>query len=455
MKKASPTYRPDGRNRAGLAARQSAAAVLGKVIDNHRSLDSLMEPGAGGAQFDALIAKDRALVRAIVTTALRHRGRIERILLHVLDRKPPSKARHLLHTLHVASAQILFMDIPDSAAVNLAVTALREDRRSSRFASMANAILRRIGSEKAALLERYDQWELAFPQWLAKRIRSDYGQEKAAAIAAMTSREPSLDLTLSPKLTERDRTALIGELQGFELPTGSVRIPHPTPVSKLPGYMDGSWWVQDTASALPARLLGPMNGLQVADLCAAPGGKTAQLAAGGADVSAVDISAARLVTLRENLLRLHLEAEPIEADILTWQPENKFDAVLLDAPCSSTGTIRRHPDVKWTKSTDDIVSLVALQKKLIQCAKQWVRPGGVFVYANCSLLKSEGEDIVASLTGSDSELEPFPVQPEELFGKSEWINGQGALRILPSYLPNEDVRLAGMDGFFAARFRVK
>ena len=453
MSATTSSYRPDGRKRAGLAARQTAAFLLGKVVDERRSLDGLVEPGAANARFDALIAKDRGLVRAILVSALRHRRRIECVLGHVLDRKPPAKARHLLHTLHVAAAQILFLDIPDSAAVDLAVTALREDRRSARFAAMANAVLRRISAEKEALLDRCNQWQLAYPSWLGKCIRTDYGQEKAAAIAAAISLEPCLDLTLAPSLSAQERAALVEELQGMELPTGSVRIARSTPIPQLPGYAEGLWWVQDTAASLPARLLGPVAGTEVADLCAAPGGKTAQLAAAGAHVTAVDISRQRLARLEENLSRLALQADLVEADILQWQPGRRFDAILLDAPCSSTGTIRRHPDVKWTKTLQDVQSLANLQKELIARAAQWLKPGGIFVYANCSLLKAEGEDIVAALPNSGLELRLDPVSAEEMFGNRDWINGQGALRVVPSNLPHADPRLGGMDGFFAARFR--
>ncbi|MGI9399706.1 MAG: RsmB/NOP family class I SAM-dependent RNA methyltransferase [Rhizobiaceae bacterium] len=457
---AKTRYQPDTRQRVGLAARKKAAAILERVVDRHQMLEAALDEKSGHGGFQSLIAKDRALVRAIVVTALRHRGRLDFILLSALDRKPPQKARHLLHTLHIAAAQILYMDVPDSAAVNLAVTALREDRRSARFASMANAVLRRISREKEEMLEKADAWQLAFPKWLGASIRRDFGQEKAAAIAGMISKEPLLDLTIKPGLTEEKRDQLISDLEGHLLETGSVRLGTRISVEKLAGYEDGHWWVQDAASALPAKMLGLVTGLQIADLCAAPGGKTAQLASGGAKVTSVDISGKRLARLCQNLERLKLTAEIVEADILDWSPGRRFDAVLLDAPCSSTGTIRRHPDVMWVKTEEDIASLVELQRKLIARSVELLKPGGTLIYANCSLLKQEGEDIVAELINTHSDLELIPVKPGEFAGLDRFINRQGILRTLPSDTPISEqseqkmpAGSGGMDGFFAARFR--
>ncbi len=453
-------YQPEPRQRVGLAARKAAAAMLERVVDRHQTFDTITNEKSGHGSYQALIAKDRALVRAILLTALRHRGRLEFVLLGALDRKPPQKARHLLHTLHVAAAQILYMDVPDSAAVNLAVTALRDDRRSSRFAAMANAVLRRISREKEAFLEKAHAWQLAFPKWLADLIRRDYGQEKAAAIAAMIAEEPLLDLTLRGDLSRENRDKLVKELQGTRLPTGSVRLDTSTPIEKLPGFDEGAWWVQDAASALPARLLGPVDGLHIADLCAAPGGKTAQLVTSGAQVTSVDISSARLTRLKQNLIRLNLAADVVKADIFEWQSDRKFDAILLDAPCSSTGTMRRHPDVMWVKTAEDTAELAILQRRMISRSAELLKPGGTLIYANCSLLKQEGEDIVADITKSSFELEFIPLKAGEHKDLEQFINKQGTLRTLPSDLPAKelggadlDIRSGGMDGFFAARFR--
>lgn len=453
-------YQPETRQRVGLAARKAAAAMLERIVDKHHNFETVADENSGHAGYRALIAKDRALVRAILVTSLRHRGRLEFILASALDRKPPQKARHLLHTLHVAAAQILYMDIPDSAAVNLAVTALREDRRSARFGAMANAVLRRISREREEMLENANAWQLAFPKWLATDIRRDFGQEKAAAIAAMVAEEPFLDLTIRSDLPSDEREQLISSMEGRLLTTGSLRLDTRMPVEKLPGYDEGLWWVQDAASALPARMLGSVDELQIADLCAAPGGKTAQLATSGAKVTSVDVSAIRLTRLRQNLSRLNLTAEIVEADILDWAPDQLFDAVLLDAPCSSTGTIRRHPDVLWVKSEDDIAKLADLQRRMISRSAEFLKPGGMLVYANCSLLKQEGEDIVAEIINNSADLELLPLKAGEISGIDQFVNRQGVLRTLPSdfldsELANEklNARKGGMDGFFAARFR--
>lgn len=441
----------------GLAARQAAAAVVGRVVDDKRSLETLTDDTAGMAAYRALDPRDRSLARAIAVTALRHRGEIGRALARMLDRRPPQKARHLLHTLDVAAAQILFMDVPQSAAVDLAVTAISADQRTQRFSSMANAVLRRLAREKADLLALPSDAATVFPQWLAAELRRDHGRENADAVARAILCEPVIDITPSPLLSEVQVAALAASMDARILPTGSLRLASAAPVRNLPGFAEGTWWVQDAASALPVRLLGDVAGRKVADLCAAPGGKTAQLAAMGANVTAVDISPDRLDRLGENLARLRLAAEIVAADILEWQPEDKFDAVLLDAPCSSTGTIRRHPDVMWTKSAEDVAALADLQMRLIRKAAGFVKPGGTLVYANCSMLKREGENLLAAILKSPEGLRHIPLVSGELGLPAEIVNGQGALRTLPLHMPaaeGADSSTGGMDGFFACRFEI-
>lgn len=452
-------YQPAGHARVGLAARRIAATILERVVDDRRNPEALLDEGSGLAAWRLLSARDRALVRAIVTAALRHRGQIEQALLAVLDRPPPRKARTLIHALHVAAAQILYLDVPDSAAVDLAVTALSEDKRTARFSGMANAILRRISIEKEALLARPAPASVAFPPWLAAAIRRDHGRGRADAIAVMTAFEPVLDLTPSPRLDSAAVAKLAERIGATILPTGSLRVSSNVAVPELPGFEEGLWWVQDAASALPARLLGDVRGLEVADLCAAPGGKTAQLAAAGAKVTAVDISQARMARLERNLARLALDADLVVADLLKWEPPGLFDAILLDAPCSSTGTMRRHPDIAWTKTPEEVASLASLQREMIARARRLLKPGGVLVYANCSLLKQEGEDLLAALLVDEARglreigFEPFPIAPQEVPGAPGLVNGQGALRTLPCDLPADPPQSGGMDGFFACRFR--
>jgi 16S rRNA (cytosine967-C5)-methyltransferase len=272
-----------------------------------------------------------------------------------------------------------------------------------------------------------------------------YGADTARAIAEANGREPALDFTV-----QQDPAHWAELLGGRVLPTGSVRAIVHGPVSRLPGFTEGAWWVQDAAAALPARLLGDVRGKTVADLCAAPGGKTAQLAAAGARVVAVDRADGRLARLRENLARLGLAAETVVADVAEWQA-GPFDAVLLDAPCSSTGTIRRHPDIPWLKRDTDIAQLAALQRRLIARAVELVRPGGTLIYCTCSLEPEEAEDVVAHLIGRDPRLRRRPIAATDLGGLGMLVMAGGDMRTLPCHLPDPVPQLAGMDGFYAAR----
>lgn len=439
--------------RAGLPARMAAAGLVGRVVDEHRGLDALLDESSGNADYLALDERDRGLARAIAVTAIRHRGRIAAALSRMLDRPPPAKARLLEHILHIAAAQILFLDTPDSAAVDLAVTAASADSRTKRFAAMTNAVLRRLSREKESLLAAMPATaEVVFPAWLAAALRRDYGKANADAIAAAIVEEPALDLTPKPGLDPAEAMRLRQAMAAAVLPTGSWRL-QTAKVPDLPGFAEGAWWVQDAASALPARMLGDVRGLEVADLCAAPGGKTAQLAAAGARVTAVDVSPGRMARLEANMARLSLNAELVTGDILTWEPGRRFDAVLLDAPCSSTGTLRRHPDVAWTKSPQDVEALAKLQAQLVGKAAALVKPGGRMVYSNCSLLKQEGENLVAGLLPSLG-LQIEALREDEIAGTGGMINGQGALRTLPHHLPASAGTPGGIDGFFACRIRI-
>ncbi len=441
----------------GLVARQAAATVLTRVIDDGRGLDGLLDTKHGPGILQTLDGADIGLVRAIVTSACRHRGEINSVLASLMSRKPPQNARHLIHTLHVAAAQILFLDVPDSAAVNLAVTSLKSDKRSTRFASLGNAVLRRMSREKELLLAAEDANERArmnMPDWLYRDLRKGYGRDRALSIARMHMLEPVLDLTVMS-----DPQVWAERLGGVPLFGKSIRVPSQGAVSGWDGYDDGAWWVQDVAASIPATLLGDVEGKYVADLCAAPGGKTAQLVAGKAHVTAVEQSPSRLNRLKTNLERLKLDAECVEADVLTWQPGRQFDAILLDAPCSSTGTIRRHPDVQWTKSAEMVSELADLQTKMLLKVADLLKPGGTLVFANCSINRAEGEDIVASLDASCG-LALDPVLRDELPHLSGCITRQGTVRTLPFHLDTVDVgefkgnpmRMQGLDGFFAARF---
>jgi 16S rRNA (cytosine967-C5)-methyltransferase len=303
-----------------------------------------------------------------------------------------------------------------------------------------------VASEGEAIAAALDAARVNTPDWLWTRWVNYWGEARARAIAEMHLIEPPLDLTV------KSEPALWAErLSGLELPPGSVRLLPKGRIDALPGFDDGAWWVQDVAASLPARLLGDLTGKRVADLCAAPGGKTAQLVLAGGSVVAVDSSKTRLGLLAENLDRLGLEADTVLADAVAWHPEERFDAVLLDAPCSSTGTIRRHPDIPYTKSPKDIVSLAALQARLLDNAATLVKPGGRLVYSTCSLEPEEGEAQIAAFLVRNDAFSLDPIDPSELFGQTAWIEPSGALRTFPCELTLETAEWSGMDGFFATR----
>jgi 16S rRNA (cytosine967-C5)-methyltransferase len=431
----------------GLAVRRLAAEIVDGVLRRHRPLDEMLEGStAPAARFAGLPERDRALTRALVGIVLRRLGTLRHLLALFLERGPPPQAPIVEAALLVGAAQILFLQIPDHAAVDLAVRLVQADRHGARFGGLTNAVLRRVSREGAERLAALDAIALDTPAWLLARWINNYGDATARAIAAANSQEPALDLTV-----KSDAAGWAERLDGRVLPTGTVRTIAHGPVTALPGFADGQWWVQDAAAALPVRLFGDLSGQRVADLCAAPGGKTAQLAAAGARVTAVDRSAKRLDRVRQNLTRLSLNAELVCADVATWTPEQKFDAVLLDAPCSSTGTIRRHPDVPWLKGETDIETLARVQSQLIERALSLTRNGGTLVYCTCSLEPEENEHIVGGLLARDAKVRRVPVGPGEVCGRSEFIGKDGDLRTLPCQLSDPDPRLSGLDGFYAAR----
>jgi 16S rRNA (cytosine967-C5)-methyltransferase len=433
----------------GLAVRRVAADIVEGVLNRHRALDEMLEGSdarAATAALAALSDRDRGLTRAIVAVVLRRLGTLRYLLASFLEEGLPAQAPRVEIALLVGAAQILFLEVPDHAAVDLAVRLAREDRMALHFAGLINAVLRRIAREGKERIAALDAPVLDTPPWLMARWIKTYGEATAHAIAAANGREPALDLTV-----KSDAEAWAAKLDGRVLPTGSVRTIVHGAVTALPGFDEGAWWVQDAAASIPARLLGNVAGLRVADLCAAPGGKTAQLIVAGAKVTAVDRAPGRLKRLQENLTRLSLEAELVCADVAAWTPEQPFDAVLLDAPCTSTGTIRRHPDVPWLKRSADITSLAAAQRRLLDHAITLIKPGGMLVYCTCSLEPEEGTDIVADFLAREQSVRRVPITAAEVFGEADFINADGDLRTLPYYFTAADSRFAGGDGFYAAR----
>src|SRR5581483_2138787 len=326
----------------GLAARRIAADILDGVLHKHRTLDDQLDGAAAHPGLKTLPDRDRALMRRLVATILRRLGTLGHVLSRLLDRGIPTDAPRAQSALLIGAAQILWMDVPDHAAVDLSVRLVQSDRRAAKYAGLVNAVLRRCAREGAGIIDEVKSEMLDLPPWLIKRWIAHYGEATVKAMALALSHEPSLDLTVKSE-AEQWATRLHGEM----LPTGTVRTLLQGSVTMLPGFTEGEWWVQDAAAALPARLFGDVAGKRIADLCAAPGGKTAQLAYAGAKVSALDRSPARMARLRDNLARLSLEAEAVVADAIEWPGAGyQFDGVLVDAPCTSTGTIRRHPDVE-------------------------------------------------------------------------------------------------------------
>jgi len=432
----------------GLAARRIAADILDGVLHKHRTLDDQLDGTGAHPGLKTLPDRDRALMRRLVATILRRLGTLGHVLSRLLDRGMPSDAPRAQSALLIGAAQILWMDVPDHAAVDLSVRLVQSDRRAAKYAGLVNAVLRRCAREGEGLIAEVKAEVLDLPPWLVNRWIAHYGEATAREMAAAIGHEPSLDLTV-----KADGAQWASRLHGMMLPTGSVRTLLQGSVTMLPGFAEGQWWVQDAAAALPARLLGDVAGKAVLDLCAAPGGKTAQLALAGAKVTAVDRSPARMARLRDNLTRLSLQAEAITADACEWQDPGRdgFDAILLDAPCTSTGTIRRHPDVAWLRQENDITQLTGLQKRLLQKAASLLRPGGRLVYCTCSLEPEEGEAAVAGLLEAEGGLRRLPIEASEVGGLAELITPDGDLRTLPSHLPHSDPRFAGLDGFYAAR----
>jgi 16S rRNA (cytosine967-C5)-methyltransferase len=428
----------------GLAARRIAADILDGVLRRRLALDDQLSGKAAHPGLATLADRDRALMRRLVATVLRRLGTLRALLAGFLEKGFPSEAPRTETILLIGAAQILWLEVPDHAAVDLSVRLAQADRRAARYAGLINAVLRRVAQSREKPLPARATRDT--PEWLVKRWTKTYGAETARLIAEANGHEPALDLTV-----KQDPESWAERLRGRVLPTGTVRTIAHGAIALLPGFSEGAWWVQDAAASIPARLLGDVRGLDVADLCAAPGGKTAQLAFAGARVTAIDRSAARLTRLRDNLTRLSLQAETVTADVLEWQPGSSFGAVLLDAPCSSTGTIRRHPDVPWLKSEADLAVLTSLQQRLLDRAIDLLKPNATLVYCVCSLEPEEGANQIAALLARNSGVARKPITAQEMLGHAEFVTADGDLRTLPLHFPDPDQRWGGLDGFYAAR----
>ena len=426
----------------GDPARLCAHAALADILHRRLPLDSALPPRLDGLADE----RDRRFAHRLVLTVLRHRGILRAAAGSLLDRPLPARHERTGLLLETGLAQLLLLNVPDHAAVDSSV-ALAGPLGLPRQRALVNAVLRRAQRERKRLEAMLDAPLAALPDWLAGRWTERFGPEAAHDIAAALRAEPPLDISVA-----RDPEGWAARLRGAVLAGNTVRRPA-GPVAVLDGYedgyRDGGWWVQDAAAALPARLLPiPDDGL-VLDLCAAPGGKTAQLAAAGARVVAVDRSARRLARLRDNLGRLRLDAAVVAADAAVWRHEAPAVAILVDAPCSATGTLRRRPDIAWTKTPADIAALARVQAALLANAAAQLRPGGILVYAVCSLEAEEGPAQIGRILADDPALERAPVGPEALGPMAAAATAEGDVQTLPCHLAAQ----GGIDGFFIARLR--
>lgn len=412
----------------GLAARAAAVGLLGAVLGEGQ----LMAQAVADAQgpLAGLTPADRARAQRLAQAVLRHLEQADRVLEPHLRKAPPRMVRDALRLAVVEIA----LGGAAHGAVNAAVEIVRRGKRTGPMAGLVNAVLRKVPETPFAGLPPQ-----RMPRWLRQPLVHVWGREVVSAIEAVQAGLPPLDLTLR-------EGAVVPE--GLLLPTGSLRLEEKGQVSALAGYEAGGWWVQDAAAALAVRLLAPVAGERVLDLCAAPGGKTLQLAAAGARVTALDLSEPRMGRVRENLARCGLEAELVVADALHWEPTERFDAVLLDAPCSATGTIRRHPDLPFVKDGSEVAGLVTLQAALLDRALGMVKPGGRVVFSTCSLLPEEGEGQLAAALARHPACR---VERVDMPGvEPGWWTEDGGLRLRPDYWAEN----GGMDGFFMVRFGV-
>jgi 16S rRNA (cytosine967-C5)-methyltransferase len=419
-------------------ARQVALDLIGAVLRRRRPLDDAIEEHPAMAE---LAVRDRAFARLLVATVLRRLGQIDALIAGCLNTPLAPRAAIIHDILRLGIAQLLFLRTPPHAAVATSVD-LAHARGFLTHKGLVNAVLRRLSLEGGERIERQDAPRLNTPEWLWRSWSGAYGEERARAIAVAHLKEAPLDLTL-----RTDEDVWCEKLQATRLPTGSLRRPAGGSVTALPGYAEGAWWIQDAAASLPVRLFEGVAGREVVDLCAAPGGKTAQLASAGARVTAIDRSTRRLDRLVSNLGRLGLPVSAIAADALTWRPEQPADAVLLDAPCTATGAIRRHPDVPHLKQPEDVARLAVVQENLLRAAVDMLRPGGTLVYCTCSLEPEEGAERVAALLRGGAPVARRPIDADEIGAPADWVTDNGDLRTLPCHLSEYD----GIDGFYAAR----
>ncbi len=417
----------------GVEARLAAGVLLNAALEGRGGLDAALS----FREVSDLPGPDRAFARAVAMAALRRLGEIDQILDRRLNKAPPLAVRTILR---IALAQTLVLGTPAFAAVSTAVKLAERDTKTRPYKNLVNAVLRGVGREGPGLTTA----ESNLPDWLAARWRATYGEPALAALALAAREEPATDLSLKPDVDP----ALVAEaVEGEILPGGTIRTGRRGDLAGWPGFEDGIWWVQDAAAAVPVRLLAPTAGESAVDFCAAPGGKTLQLAAAGAAVVALDRSEARLKRLTANLERTGLSAEVVATPAEDWDDPRTFDAVLLDAPCTATGTFRRNPEVLRATKPAEVAKLADVQHRLLDAAAERVKPGGRLVYCVCSLEREEGETQIIAFLRRNPAFRTAPAVPADIGAPDEALTPEGWLRILPSMWAER----GGVDGFFIAR----
>jgi 16S rRNA (cytosine967-C5)-methyltransferase len=440
--KARPVNDPNLHAVAGVPARAAAQAILSAVLRKRRPLDAAQDEILSESN---LAPRDAGFARAIAGETLRRFGQLDALLRECLH-KPlaPHRTGPTLEILLTGACELLFLGVPAHAAVDAANRLAARDSKAVHFKALINATLRRLARDGRAMLDAQDAPRLNTPDWLWTRWCETFGEETARAIAQAHTLPAALDILTMQSGFDAARLP-----EALVLPGGVLRLADAGRVDILSGFVEGEWWVQDFAAGLPAHLLGDVHDRTVIDLCAAPGGKTAQLASMGAHVIAVEREASRIPRLKENLERLKLKVELIEADVRDYTPEARAPFVLLDAPCSATGTIRRHPELPWIKSAADVMSCAQTASELFDAAANMVADGGTFVFAVCSLEREEGPEQVEDFLRRHAEFRREPISSTEVFDHAEFINADGELRTLPCHLAN----IGGMDGFYAARLK--
>ena len=468
MARGSTKSTKNDRNAAGYLPRKLAVDWLFDITHRQRSLDDVLLEAEQNADWQALSPRDRGFARALIMEALRRKGDVDWLLLQFLEKSPPRKSR-AYEILSLGCVQMLFLDVAPHAAIDMAVRLAKSSNHSRHLAKLVNAVLRRISEKGPGLLAANPDPLRNIADTFRHSWQQHYGEATLRQMAAVFLKAPPLDLVVKddPKLLLEQLSQ--AQHQAFCLFDGAVvRVNAKGCVRSLPGFHEGAWFVQNFSAHLPTCLFGDLAGKRVLDLCAAPGGKTAALALKGAQVTAVDISEKRMARVQETLDRLGLKAELVVADVLSYTPEEPFDAVLLDAPCSATGTVRRHPDVLLLKTREQIKQLADIQAHMLQRVKDFVRPQGTVVYCTCSLEDEEGEAQMTRFLETTPQAQRLPFRADEVFQHSDWLTEAGDLRLLPSYSPfspqdqpelkdlsePEVADFMGLDGFFISRFTV-